>query len=71
MKYDITVRSGSTPGEGSVLYTQSGTFGADGTDAYAGYRTLLINGKIAGDVQWQKGAHDKDLSASMMLRRVW
>ena len=27
--------------------------------------------QLAGDVQWQKGAHDKDLSASMMLRRVW
>ena len=40
MKYDITVREGSTPGEGSVLYTQSGTFGVDGTPAYAGYRTV-------------------------------
>ncbi len=40
MKYDITVREGSKPGEGSVLYTQSGTFGADGTPAYAGYRTV-------------------------------
>ena len=27
--------------------------------------------QLAGDVQWQKGTHDKDLSASMMLRRVW
>ena len=27
--------------------------------------------QIAGDTLWQKGAHDKNLSASVMFRRVW
>lgn len=27
--------------------------------------------QIAGDTLWQKGAHDRNLSASIMLRRVW
>ena len=40
MKYEIKVREGTTPGDGNVLYTQSGTFGEDGTAAYAGFRTV-------------------------------
>lgn len=27
--------------------------------------------QLAGDVLWQKGKHDKDISASVMLRRMW
>ncbi len=26
---------------------------------------------LGGDVGWQKGSHDKDLTASVMLRKVW
>ena len=26
---------------------------------------------LGGDVAWQKGSHDKDLSASVILRKVW
>ena len=26
---------------------------------------------LGGDVAWQKGKHDKDLSAAVMLRKVW
>ena len=26
---------------------------------------------LGGDIGWQKGGHDKDLSASVMLRKVW
>ncbi|MBQ7490036.1 MAG: hypothetical protein IJT51_05940, partial [Bacteroidales bacterium] len=26
---------------------------------------------LGGDVQLQKGSHDKDVSASVMLRKVW
>ena len=27
--------------------------------------------QLAGDALWQKGSHDKALSASVMLRRLW
>ena len=26
---------------------------------------------LGGDIQLQKGSHDRDLSASVMLRKVW
>lgn len=43
MPYEIVVREGSTPGEGTILTQQSGTFGEDGTPKWAGYRTVDLD----------------------------
>ena len=43
MKYEITVREGIAPGEGTVLYSKSGTLGEDGTKGFAGYRTVDLD----------------------------
>ena len=43
MRYDITIREGETPGEGTILTQQSGTFGEDGTPRWGGYRTVDLN----------------------------
>jgi autotransporter-associated beta strand protein len=44
MTYKIEVSlKGDTPAEAKVIYTQSGTFGQDGTAKYGGYRTVDFN----------------------------
>ncbi|MBR2216588.1 MAG: autotransporter domain-containing protein [Selenomonadaceae bacterium] len=43
MKYAINVHTGSAPGAGTTLYTQSGTFGEDGLAKYAGFRTVDLD----------------------------
>jgi autotransporter-associated beta strand protein len=41
MSYTVSVSlKGSTPADTKTIYTQSGTFGQDGTSAYKGYRTV-------------------------------
>jgi autotransporter-associated beta strand protein len=41
MSYTVSVSlKGSTPADTKAIYTQSGTFGQDGTSAYKGYRTV-------------------------------
>ena len=41
-KLDISLK-GETPDNTTTIYTQSGTFGADGTAKYRGYRTVDLN----------------------------
>ena len=36
-----------------------------------GENEFAKNWLIGGDIQFQKGSHDRDLSASVMLRKVW
>ena len=36
-----------------------------------GENEFAKNWLIGGDIQFQKGSHDRDLSASIMLRKVW
>ena len=43
MPYEIIVREGETPGEGTILTQQSGTFGEDGTPKWGGYRTVDLD----------------------------
>jgi autotransporter-associated beta strand protein len=44
MSYKIEVSlKGNTPADATSIYTQSGTFGQDGTAAYKGYRTVDFN----------------------------
>ncbi len=43
MPYEIIVREGLTPGEGTILTQQSGTFGEDGNAKWAGYRTVDLD----------------------------
>ena len=43
MGYEITIRSGSTPGQGSILGRQSGAFGSDGTSSWEGWRTVDLD----------------------------
>lgn len=43
-KYTIEVRAGAlSPESGKVVYSQSGTFGQDGSAQWAGYRTVDLN----------------------------
>ena len=41
-KIDVSLK-GNTPADTTSIYTQSGTFGQDGTTAYKGYRTVDFN----------------------------
>lgn len=43
MPYEIIVREGETPGVGTILTQQSGTFGQDGTAKWGGYRTVDLD----------------------------
>ena len=44
MRYTIEVRTGTAgPEQGQLVYTQKGVFGADGTPAWGGYRTVNLD----------------------------
>ena len=43
MSYEITIRSGSLPGQGTVLGRQSGAFGSGGSSAWEGWRTVDLD----------------------------
>ena len=44
MQYTVSVRlRGTSPTDGNTVYTQSGTFGENGSAAYSGYRTIDLD----------------------------